>query len=305
MTLIVATGTRGQVVSALRDLIANQPNVELVTIGRPKLDLTAEDHDIAANIVDLSPDIVVGTAAFTAVDDAEGKPKLAMRLNGVVPGEVARGARDLGVPIIHLSTDYVFSGQPGPPWTELDPTDPDTVYGYTKLVGERAVIEANPRHLIFRTARIFSPYGDNFLRTMLTLSKKQDEIEVVDDQYGNPTSAYDIANAILHATMALNQCPDDSELFGTFHVAGRKAASWADFADEIFQQSKQLGGPWAHVRRVGSDAFLLKARRPQNSVLSTEKFTRTFGYELAEYVDSIRTVLRKEEELTKRKESPP
>lgn len=305
MTLIVATGTRGQVVSALRDLIANQPNVELVTIGRPKLDLTAEDHDIAENIVKLKPDIVVGTAAFTSVDAAEDKFELAMRLNGVVPGKVARGARDLGVPIIHLSTDYVFSGQPGPPWTELDPTYPDTVYGHTKLAGERAVIEKNPRHLIFRTARVFSPYGNNFLKTMLALSKKRDEVEVVDDQYGNPTSAHDIANAILHATMALNQCPDDSELFGTFHVAGRKAVSWADFADEIFQQSKQRGGPWAHVRRVASDAFLSKARRPRNSILNTEKFTQTFGYELAEYVDSIQTVLRKEEELTKRKESPP
>ncbi|TIT02925.1 MAG: dTDP-4-dehydrorhamnose reductase, partial [Mesorhizobium sp.] len=172
------------------------------------------------------PDVVVSAAAYTAVDQAEDEKDLAFAVNATGAGKVAEAAARLGVPVIHLSTDYVFDGAKDGAYVETDATAPLGVYGASKLAGEEAVAAANPRHIILRTAWVYSPFGRNFVKTMLRLAADRDEIAVVADQWGNPTSALDIADAILHAAPKLI---DDRNFaaFGVYHLAGEGDTNWS------------------------------------------------------------------------------
>ncbi|RUV09947.1 dTDP-4-dehydrorhamnose reductase, partial [Mesorhizobium sp. M7A.T.Ca.TU.009.01.3.1] len=192
---LVVTGRDGQVAASLLEAGQAAAGVEVIAIGRPQLDLARPDTVIEA-IAAAKPDIVVSAAAYTAVDQAEDEPDLAFAVNAAGAGEVAQAASRLGVPVIHLSTDYVFDGTKDAAYVETDATAPRSVYGASKLAGEQAVASANPRHLILRTAWVYSPFGKNFVKTMLRLAADRDEIAVVADQWGNPTSALDIADAI-------------------------------------------------------------------------------------------------------------
>ena len=192
---ILVTGRQGQVVSSLIEAAAGRPRLEIIAAGRPELDL-ADPASVHAAIQAARPDIVVSAAAYTAVDQAEDEPEIAAAINERGAGAVAAAAAGIGAPVIHLSTDYVFSGGGERPYREDDPAAPIGVYGATKLAGERAVAAANPRHLILRTAWVYSVYGKNFVKTMLRLAADRDSLSVVADQWGNPTSAHDIADAI-------------------------------------------------------------------------------------------------------------
>ncbi|TPW30642.1 dTDP-4-dehydrorhamnose reductase [Pararhizobium mangrovi] len=272
---LLVTGRNGQVARCLDDCGRDAADVEIVLCGRPELDLL--DHaSLERAIENVRPDIVVSAAAYTAVDQAEDEPELAHAVNAEGPGALAHAAAARGIPIIHLSTDYVFSGEGDEPHSEEETPDPRTVYGRTKLVGERLVAEANPQHIILRTAWVYSPYGKNFVKTMLKLAEEQDEVRVVDDQYGNPTSAYDIANAIL--TIARKFDTERTLLWGTYHFAGNESMSWADFAERIFSDSAKSGGARTRVIRVSSDEFPTKSVRPRNSTLETEKIRVAFDY---------------------------
>jgi dTDP-4-dehydrorhamnose reductase len=286
---LVVTGRDGQVAASLLEAGQAAAGVEVIAIGRPQLDLARPDTVIEA-IAAAKPDIVVSAAAYTAVDQAEDEPDLAFAVNAVGAGKVAQAASRLGVPVIHLSTDYVFDGTKDAAYVETDATAPRSVYGASKLAGEQAVASANPHHLILRTAWVYSPFGKNFVKTMLRLAADRDEIAVVADQWGNPTSALDIADAILHAAARLHEGAGTS---GIYHLAGTGEANWSGFARHILDTSRVLGGPWARVRDIATMDYPTKARRPANSRLSSAKFAEAFGWNAPDWRQSTEAVVRR------------
>jgi dTDP-4-dehydrorhamnose reductase len=284
---IVVTGTSGQVVTSLVEAAAGMPNIELITVGRPDFDL-ADPSSIREAILAAKPEIVVSAAAYTAVDRAEDERSLAYAINVVGAAAVAEVAATLRVPIIHLSTNYVFSGDDPSPYHEEDDAEPKTVYGYTKLRGERAVASVNPRHMILRTSWLYSPFGHNFVRTMLRMAAERQSIAVVSDQWGNPTSTLDLAVAIL-----LVATHPARHYTGIFHVAGTGETNWSGFAKYIFEVSRAYGGPFAEVKDVASADYRTKAKRPYNSCLSTDKFDRVFGWRAPSWQSSVNIVVRR------------
>ncbi|TPI29076.1 dTDP-4-dehydrorhamnose reductase [Mesorhizobium sp. B3-2-1] len=286
---LLVTGRDGQVAASL--LEAGRAGTEVVALGRPELDLARPDTVIDV-IAAAKPDIVVSAAAYTAVDQAEDEPDLAFAVNAVGAGKVAEAAARLGVPVIHLSTDYVFDGTRAGAYVETDPTAPLGVYGASKLAGEQAVAVANPRHLILRTAWVYSPFGKNFVKTMLRLAADRDEISVVADQWGNPTSALDIADAILH-TAAMLHADKDFAAFGTYHLAGTGETNWSGFARHILDTSLKSGGPWARVRDITTMDYPTKARRPANSRLSSANFADVFAWTAPDWRKSAEEVVRR------------
>lgn len=286
---LLVTGRDGQVASALREIVAANGDVEIVTAGRPEFDLTdpvSVEHAVRA----AHPDIVISAAAYTAVDKAEDEPELALRVNASGAGSIARAAAAIGAAVIHLSTDYVFAGDRTEPYTETDPTGPRTVYGRTKLEGERLVAEANPRHVVLRTAWVYSPFGKNFVKTMLALAATRDEIAVVGDQWGNPTSAADIADGIMHVAVAIEAGRGQ---FGTLHLAGTGSTNWSGFADHVLRTSDSLGGPSARVRAITTAEYPTKARRPANSRLATNALADAYGWRAPVWQISAEAVVRR------------
>ncbi|UCI25311.1 dTDP-4-dehydrorhamnose reductase [Mesorhizobium sp. B2-8-5] len=281
---LAVTGREGQVAASLVEAARGRDDVEVVAVGRPVLDLARPDTVFAA-LEAARPDIVVSAAAYTAVDQAEDEKDLAFAVNATGAGKVAEAAARLGVPVIHLSTDYVFDGTKNGAYVETDPTAPLGVYGASKLAGEEAVAAANSRHLILRTAWVYSPFGRNFVKTMLRLASERDEIAVVADQWGNPTSAHDIAEAILHAAAKL---VDDSNFaaFGVYHLAGTGEINWSGFARHILDTSQALGGPHARILDIATADYPTKARRPANSRLSSAKSAAAFRWTAPDWRES-------------------
>ncbi|MEX2319509.1 MAG: dTDP-4-dehydrorhamnose reductase [Bauldia sp.] len=273
---IVVTGKTGQVARSLIERASASGSVEVVALGRPELDLL-DATSIAKGIAAARPDIVVSAAAYTAVDRAEDEPDLAHAVNAVGAGRVAEAAAEAGAPVIHLSTDYVFDGTGEEPHGEDDAPGPLGVYGQSKLAGERAVMAANPRHVILRTAWLYSPFGSNFVRTMLRLASYRDEIPVVADQWGNPTSALDVADGVLRIATIL-QGKGTAFPSGIYHLAGAGATNWSGLARHVFAVSRALGGPHATVRDIASADYPTKARRPANSRLAMARFAATCGW---------------------------
>jgi dTDP-4-dehydrorhamnose reductase len=285
---IAVTGTTGQVVSALLELGPVKGH-EVIALGRPEHDL-AVPGSMAAGVTAARPDIIVSAAAFTAVDKAEAEQEMAHLVNGEGPKELAEAARDLGVPLIHLSTDYVFDGDKSAPYVEEDKTSPLGVYGASKLAGEQSVAETTDNHVILRVAWIYSPFGNNFAKTMLRLAESRTEVKVVADQLGGPTAAHDIAEAIIRVAERVQADPDPA-LRGIFHLAPTGEASWADFAEQIFQVRAQRGFGDCQVIRITTADYPTPARRPANSRLAGRKIERRFGIVLPHWKDSLQRCL--------------
>lgn len=288
---ILVTGREGQVARSLAECVAADADIELMLIGRPRLDLV-QPETIRPAILAARPDIVVSAAAYTAVDQAEDEPERAFAINAAGAGAVAAAAAEAGAAIIHLSTDYVFSGELEGERTETDATDPQSVYGRSKLDGEQAVGAANARHVILRTAWVYSPFRKNFAKTMLALARQHDRIRVVADQWGNPTAAADIAQGILRIARAI-AADRHPESHGIFHIAGEGGTNWAGFARQVFATSARLGGPSAEVEDIATADYPTKARRPRNSRLSCEKLLRVHGWRPPAWEDSCRTVVER------------
>jgi dTDP-4-dehydrorhamnose reductase len=280
---IAVTGRRGQVVSALGERAPQ--TCEIVTLGRPEVDL-ADRAGVARAFDGLACDVIVNAAAYTAVDKAEAEPDVAMAVNGEGAASVAEAAARLGVPLIHLSTDYVFDGCLARPYRESDATGPTGAYGRSKLAGERRVAEIHPRCAILRTAWVYSPFGANFVKTMLRLAREKDEVGVVADQLGNPTSALDIADAVLGVARRLAD-HSASELHGVFHLASAGEASWADVAEATFAILARRGLPRPKVRRIATVDYPTPARRPANSRLDSSKFASVYGISLPPWTQSL------------------
>lgn len=260
----------------------------VIPIGRPELDL-AQPDGVRQALANTQPDCIVNAAAYTAVDKAEAEPELAMRINGEGAGAVAAAAAAIGVPLVQLSTDYVFDGMAPRPWLETDPTGPLSAYGRSKLAGEEAVAASGADWTILRTAWVYSPYGANFVKTMLRLAESRDELGVVADQLGSPTSAPDLAAAIIAIAKALAARPGDASLRGVFHAAGTGEASWADLAETVFAASAALGGPSAAVRRIATSDYPTPARRPSNSRLDCSLLAARHGLRLPPWQESVRS----------------
>lgn len=288
---LAVTGQRGQIVQSLIESGPAQ-GVAVIPIGRPLLDL-AQPATVAAALLKARPDLVVNAAAYTAVDKAESEPDIALAVNGAGAGAVARTAANLGVPVVQLSTDYVFDGMSPRAYREEDPVGPLSAYGRSKRAGEEAVADATDNHAILRTAWVYSPFGTNFVKTMLRVAENRDAISVVADQRGCPTSALDIAEALLKIARTLLRRPEDATLRGTFHMTGTGETTWAGFAAAIFAESKRLGGPSAEVIAIETADYPTPARRPPNARLDGTKLEHRYNLVLPPWQTSLRTCVER------------
>ncbi|MCF6198743.1 MAG: dTDP-4-dehydrorhamnose reductase [Hyphomicrobiaceae bacterium] len=280
---ILVIGASGQLAMALREVALQQlkglDDLDVISCGRPELDLANADS-LERVMSDVQPDLVINAAAYTAVDAAEeeGWPEaLVLNRDGVERLGKATSARE--IPIIHVSTDYVYDGRKKTPYVETDPTDPINAYGRSKLMGEQTLAAANPRHIILRTAWVFSPTGTNFLKTMLRLGSERSELGIVADQFGNPSYAPHLARAILQIAHQIDQSAKDNRgrFWGIYHMVGTGEASWHQFAKEIFKASKKAGGSDCVVEPISTKDFPTKAARPANSRLDCAKLEKVFN----------------------------
>ncbi|MCP4380694.1 MAG: dTDP-4-dehydrorhamnose reductase [Hyphomicrobiales bacterium] len=284
--MILVFGSGGQLGT---DILGRARALDVPCVG-----LTRESADIAdAETVGRAmrqhrPAIVINAASYTAVDRAESEPAAAMRANAEGPGVIARECQQLGATLIHISTDFVFDGTSSRPYREDDQIAPLGVYGDSKARGEEAVRQACHRHLIFRTAWLFGTHGSNFLKTIVRLAGERDEIPMVEDQLGSPTSTADLAEAIFAAVAVL---PGDDTIHGTYHVAGSGQASRYQFAQSVVDAQERFTGRKLRLAPITSADYPMPARRPANSTLDSTKFAERFGYRLADWPVAVqRTV---------------
>lgn len=274
--MILVFGKSGQVALEL------QRQADVLALGRDQVDLT-DPSACAAAIRASGASVVINAAAYTAVDRAEEEEAVAGLVNGEAPGAMARACAELGIPFLHVSTDYVFAGDGAAAWRESDPVAPQNAYGRTKLAGEAAVQAAGGNSAILRTSWVFSAHGINFVKTMLRLAETRDALNVVNDQIGGPTPADKIAEALLTMAKAMQQ----GQRGGIYHFAGKPDCSWAEFAEEIF---KQAGKPVA-VTGIPSTDYPTPAKRPLNSRLDCSKIARDFGISAPDWRAGLTRVL--------------
>ena len=278
---ILITGCYGQVGSCLVQLLRELNGVEFLAVDRDQLDIT--DAAAVNQLVNtFQPDVLINAAAHTAVDKAEQEVELSYAINRDGPTYLAQAANVVGAAMLHISTDYVFAGDKEGAYTETDATDPQGVYGMSKLAGELAVAAACPRHIILRTAWVFCETGNNFVKTMLRLSQTRDELGVVADQFGGPTYAGDIAAALITIAKALH---NGDQHYGIYHFAGQPHVNWHQFACEIFRQAQLQGimDKTMGVNAITSDQYPTPAKRPANSKLDCQKIEQTFGIEPSDW----------------------
>ena len=288
---ILVAGWHGQVAHALSERAAIYDDVSAMAVGRPAVDLS--DHtSIGRLLFDIDPHIVVNTAAFTDVDGAEDQPDRAQRENAYGAALLAETAARRGIPIIHLSTAHVFDGERQTPYTEDDQTAPVNSYGRTKLEGEHAVAAANPAHVIIRTGWVYSPFGRNFVTSVLQRARSEDAMQFVSDQTGAPTYAIHLADALLEIANRLVRSPDPV-LFGTYHLAGKGSASWYDMADRILQRSTELNGPSAELQPISTNQFPSRSPRPSHACLDCSKANQVFALSLPGWRDGIDDCVRR------------
>jgi dTDP-4-dehydrorhamnose reductase len=278
---ILVFGANGQVGRA----IISRASGLALGFDRSAVDICAEDA-VRQTVRDHPPAAIVNAAAYTAVDKAEIEPDAALRVNRDGAAILAEAASSAGVPFIHLSTDYVFDGTKRTPYREDDPIAPLGAYGISKAEGEHAVRTISARHVILRTAWIYSPYGTNFVRTMLRLARERAELRIVDDQSGCPTTAADIASAII-AILERAKAPDFSE-WGTYHLCGGDVVTWYDFATLIFEAAELYGQRAPRLIPISTADYPTAARRPAYSVLAMDKLEATFAIHPRPLCESLR-----------------
>lgn len=271
---ILQYGATGQVA---RELLRQAPAhpVQLKALSRAEADL-AEPEAAARHVRAERPDLVILAAAYTAVDQAESEPGLAHEINGEAPAAIARACADVGAALVHFSTDYVFDGAKGAPYREDDATGPLSVYGASKLSGERMALAACPRTTILRTSWVVSAHGKNFVKTMLRLAGEGQPLRVVDDQFGRPTSAADLAGFVLAQAPRLAAAKAGDPAFGVFHFANAGETTWRGFAQGAFELALGAGAP--QVAPIATAERPSPAERPLRGTLDTGKLEAVFGY---------------------------
>jgi dTDP-4-dehydrorhamnose reductase len=286
---IFIAGDRGQLAQALVRTYAARGDI-VQSAGRAKMDIAGEAA-VRAAIGAFRPDLVVNAAAYSAVDRAEDDVEEAYKVNRDGARHVAAAARSLGTPIIHISTDYVFDGNKPSPYVETDTPNPIGVYGQSKLAGEDAVAATTDDFVILRTSWLFSAEGSNFVKTILRLAGERDAIDVVDDQWGAPTFAADLAAAIAEIGEALLTAKDLAALCGVYHATASGETTWYRFARAILDISAAKGGPSCQLRPVTTRDYPVRARRPANSRLDGAKLARIFGIRLPAWQSALERCL--------------
>jgi len=285
MMKILVVGQSGQLARSLQE-VSKPDDWQVICVGRPDIELSDVDS-IQRQLDHFSPNIVINAAAYTAVDRAEEEEKTANILNRDGPACLAKNCQRLDIPLIHISTDYVFDGSKSAPYLESDPVAPLGVYGRSKLAGEEAVRNILGKHLILRTAWVYSPFGSNFAKTMLRLAQDRDELKIIDDQHGSPSYAPHLAQAIISMVARLNNEQGSDQLWGTYHMTGSGETTWYAFAHEIFSDSKDLGGPSAGVFPIPTREYPTPAQRPANSVLDCGRLAEQFNIRLPDWRDGV------------------
>lgn len=279
---ILVTGSKGQVGQSLVRLLELRNDVEFIALDRDKLDITNK-QEVDSVVVAFSPDVVINAAAYTAVDKAESETQLAAAINRDGPSFLAEAAQKVGAALLHISTDYVFDGKNAEPYSEQDQTAPQSVYGQTKLEGELAVASACERHIILRTAWVFSEYGNNFVKTMLRLAETHDNLNIVGDQLGGPTYALDIAKALVLMSDQIMTGRDVK--YGTYHFSGLPHVSWYEFARAIFSaaENQTLIAKQPVLKSITTAEYPTAATRPANSKLNVQKIFNHFEIEASDW----------------------
>jgi dTDP-4-dehydrorhamnose reductase len=288
---ILLTGVNGQVGFELVRTL--QGLGKIVALDRTALDLSDLDQ-VRRVVMDVKPQLIVNPAAYTAVDNAESEPDIAMRLNAEAPAVLAEAAKELGAGLVHYSTDYVFDGSKDGVYIETNSTNPQNVYGKSKLAGEQAIEASGCAHLIFRTSWVYGRRGKNFLLTMIRLATQRDELNVVADQIGAPTWSNTIATLTSHvlaqAAGAINCGQWWEQHSGVYHLTAGGATSWHGFAEAIFEFSTLSSKPV--VRPIPASAYPTPAKRPANSRLSNDKLANVFGLRAPDWKEALRLCMQ-------------
>lgn len=287
MAKFLITGAKGQVGHSLTEQLTGK--AEILAVDRDELDIT--DRDAVFNVVKIfKPDVIINAAAHTAVDRAESEVELSEAINVKGPQYLAEAANEIGAVILHISTDYVFEGTGTGEYKEDDQTNPQGVYGRTKLEGETAVQQANPRSIILRTAWVFGEHGHNFVKTMLRLAKDRDSLGIVGDQFGGPTYAGDIAKALIEIANQILAGKENA--FGVYHFTGKPYVSWYEFAKAIFAEAElqNILEKSPLVNSIATSDYPTPAKRPANSRLNLTKIKQVFNIEPSNWQVALKNI---------------
>ncbi|QTH72556.1 dTDP-4-dehydrorhamnose reductase [Pseudoalteromonas xiamenensis] len=284
---VLITGCNGQVGSCLTERLIAE--AEVLALDSKRLDIT--DREAVFSIVsEFKPNYIINAAAYTAVDRAEQEIELSYAVNRNGPLNLAQVAKEIGAVLLHISTDYVFDGDGGNPYKESDKTGPKSVYGQSKLAGERAIAEACPKYLILRTAWVFGEHGTNFVKTMLRVAESRDELSIVGDQFGGPTYAGDVAGALITMIQHVEQGKDTK--WGVYHFSGMPYASWFGFASAIFTaaEQQQVLAKIPTLSSIPTSAYPTPAKRPANSRLDCFKIEKQFGIKPSDWLTALNNI---------------
>lgn len=282
---VLIVGKNGQVGSCLVEQFNVMQDITLLALDRAQLDIT-DAIQVVDVVTEFQPDIIINAAAYTSVDNAEQEQQLAYAINRDGPHNLAIAAQKVDAVIIHISTDYVFAGNKLGSYNEADHTEPQGEYGCSKLAGEQAVASVCAKHIILRTAWVFGVHGNNFVKTMLRLAKTRETLGVVADQFGGPTYAGDIANAIVTIS---KQIARDEHAYGIYHFSGYPHVSWHAFAESIFNvaQTQGLLTQTINVNKISTQDYPTPAKRPANSKLDCQKIDRIFGIKQSDWQQAL------------------
>lgn len=290
MRRILVTGMGGQLATGLSTSLP-EAGFEALLVGQPDFEFD-KPSTVEAAFSALRPDAVVNCAAWTAVDAAEDEEPAAFRANALGPALLGRLTAEAGIPLVQISTDYVYDGSKPTPYVETDAPNPVSAYGRTKLAGEWAARTANPMTTVLRTAWVYSPVGKNFVRTMLAVGATRPELRVVADQVGNPTSALDLADAITAVLGRVRDTGWRDAYAGVFHATAPDSTSWHGFAEAIFEGARDQGGPSPRVLPITTTDYPTKAVRPANSRLDVTRLEEVFSARLPLWQEGLRRVLQ-------------
>ncbi|WGE48599.1 dTDP-4-dehydrorhamnose reductase [Actinobacillus equuli] len=287
MARFLITGAKGQVGYCLTKQL--QGKADVLAVDRGELDITNRDA-VFKVVRAFHPDVIINAAAHTAVDRAESEVELSEAINVQGPQYLAEAANEIDAIILHISTDYVFEGTGSGEYKENDEPNPQGIYGKTKLAGERAVQQANKKHIILRTAWVFGEHGNNFVKTMLRLGKERESLGVVSDQFGGPTYAGDIASTLIQMTNTILNGEQDA--FGIYHFTGKPYVSWADFANVIFDEAvlQKVLEKAPIVNFITTSDYPTPAKRPANSRLDLTKINTTFDIKPSDWQQALKNI---------------